>query len=150
MSDLARLWAELAPVQGQVLAVVACWAVLTFSSLSEAALVRMEVGRARQLAEERGWAARRLLELVEGRQEVLSTLILLINVSVIAASAYTTAIAIRLSGDGGRQIAWASLGMRVASHPHQTGVDMLPAAFERLTSATSTTHADGSPARQTR
>lgn len=111
MSDSSLFWAELARLQGPIAAVVVCWVVLTFSSLSEAALVRMEVGRARQLAEERGWAARRLLELVEGRQEVLSTLILLINVSVIAASAYTTAIAIRLSGDGGRQIAWASLGM---------------------------------------
>jgi CBS domain containing-hemolysin-like protein len=99
-------------VQGQVLAVVACWVVLTFSSLSEAALVRMEVGRARQLAAEGVWGGRRLLRLVEGRQEVLSTLILLINVSVIVASAYTTEIAIKLSpADGGSELAWASLAM---------------------------------------
>ena len=113
MSDPSLFWVELAKVQGQLAAVVICWVVLAFSSLSEAALVRMEVGRARQLAEERGWAARQLLALVESRQEVLSTLILLINASVIAASAYTTEIAIRMSGDGAKQIAWASFAMIV-------------------------------------
>jgi CBS domain containing-hemolysin-like protein len=111
MSDPSLFWVELAKLQGQLAAVFICWVVVAFGSLSEAALVRMEVGRARQLAEERGWTARQLLALVEGRQEVLSTLILLINTSVIVASAYTTEIAIKLSGDGTKQIAWISFAM---------------------------------------
>jgi len=97
----------------EIAAVVVCWFVLGFSSLSEAALVRMEIGRARQLAEERGWAARRLLALVEKRQETLSTLILLVNLSVIVASAYTTAIAIRLADGSQRWVFGASAGMIV-------------------------------------
>jgi CBS domain containing-hemolysin-like protein len=65
------------------------------------------------LAEERGRLGRRLLELVEGRQEVLSTLILLINLSIIVASAYTTEIAIRLTGGSERWILAASAAMIV-------------------------------------
>lgn len=104
-------WLELHRFSGQIIAIVLCWTVLAFSSLSEAALVRMEVARARQLAEEKGWVGRRLLDLVENRQEVLSSLILLINVAIIAASAYTTEIAIRLSGNDERWITIASVGM---------------------------------------
>jgi len=95
----------------QISAIVLCWLLLAFSSMSEASLVRMELGRARQLAEERGWAARRFLDLIESRQEVLSTLIILINIAIIVASAYTTEIVIRVSGDGGRWIPAASVGM---------------------------------------
>ncbi len=113
MSDPSLFWVALTKVQGQLAAVIFCLIMVAFGSLSEATIIRMEVGRARQLADERGWAARQLLALVEGRQEVLSTLILLINTSVIVASAYTTEIAIKLSGDGAKQIAWISFAMIV-------------------------------------
>jgi CBS domain containing-hemolysin-like protein len=104
---------DIGQFSGQIAAVVLCWALLAFSSLSEAALVRMELARARQLAEEKGWVGRRLLDLVESRQEVLSSLILLINVAIICASAYTTEIAIRLSANDERWITAASIGMIV-------------------------------------
>ena len=115
MSDpsSASLTTELGRFGGQIAAIIFCWILLGFSSLSEAALVRLEVVRARQLAQERGWLGQRLLELVEARQEVLSTLILLINVAIICASAYTTEIAVRLSGGDERWIAAASFGMIV-------------------------------------
>ncbi len=103
--------AEVGRFSGQLAAIVFCWLLLGFSSLSEAALVRMEIARARHLAEERGWVGRRLLELVENRQEVLSSLILLINLAIIVGSAYTTEIAVRLSGGSERWIAAASVGM---------------------------------------
>lgn len=103
--------ADLAPYVGQIVAIVFSWLLLAFSSLSEAAVVRVELCRARQLAEERAWAGRALLSLVEQRQEVLSTLILLINLGIIAASAYTTELAIRMSGGDERWIAGASVGM---------------------------------------
>ncbi|MCJ7750086.1 MAG: DUF21 domain-containing protein, partial [Armatimonadetes bacterium] len=104
---------EVGKFSGQIVAVVICWLLLGFSSLSEAALVRMETVRARQLAEERGWGAQRLVYLVSNRQEVLSSLILLINLSIIGAAAYTTEIAIHLSGGDLRWIALASAGMIV-------------------------------------
>jgi CBS domain containing-hemolysin-like protein len=109
--SLTRLLTEASGLTGEIAAVLVCLVVLAFSSLSEAALVRMEIGRARQLAEERGWVERRLLGLVESRQEVLSTLILLINLSVIVVSAYTTEIALRLSGGSHRWVVGASVGM---------------------------------------
>ena len=104
---------EVGRFSGQIVAVVICWLLLGFSSLSEAALVRMETVRARELAEERGRGAQRLVYLVSNRQEVLSSLILLINLSIIVASAYTTEIAIHLSGGDQRWIALASAGMIV-------------------------------------
>jgi CBS domain containing-hemolysin-like protein len=107
----ASLASELGRFGGQIAAVVFCWVLLGFSSLSEAALVRLEIVRARQLAQERGWLGERLLELVESRQEVLSTLILLINLAIIVASAYTTEITIRLSGGNERWILGASFMM---------------------------------------
>jgi len=108
---LHRFLTEASHLTGEIIAIVVCWFVLALSSVSEAALARTEIGRARQLAEERGWAARRLLRLVENRQEVLSTLILLINLAVIVLSAYTTEVAIKLSGGSHRWIAAASGGM---------------------------------------
>ncbi|HUU54896.1 MAG TPA: hemolysin family protein [Armatimonadota bacterium] len=104
---------EVGKFSGQIAAVVICWLLLGFSSLSEAALVRMELVRARQLAEERRWASQRLVYLLSHRQEVLSSLILLINLSIIVASAYTTEIAINLSGHNEAWIALASAGMIV-------------------------------------
>jgi putative hemolysin len=103
--------AEIGRYGAQLSAIVFCWLLLAFSSLSEAALVRMELVRARQLAAERGWAGRILLSLVERRQEVLSTLIVLINVGIIGASAYTTEVAIAISGGDKRWITGASVGM---------------------------------------
>jgi CBS domain containing-hemolysin-like protein len=108
---LPRLVTEASHLVGELIAIVACWFLLALSSVSEAALARTEIGRARQLAGERGWAGRRLLGLVENRQEVLSTLILLINLAVIVASAYTTEVAIKLSGGSHRWIVGASAGM---------------------------------------
>jgi len=102
---------ELARYAGQLVGIGVCLLLLGFSSLSEAALMRVELGRARQLAGEGRFGARRLVALVENRQEVLSSLILMINVSIIAASAYTTEVVIRLSGGQHRWVAVASVGM---------------------------------------
>jgi len=109
----AIAFGELGKFSGQVAAVVICWLVLAFSSLSEAAVVRMELVRARQLAEEGSRGAQRLVYLIDNRQEVLSSLILLINLGIIGASAYTTEIAIHLSGQNERWVALASAGMIV-------------------------------------
>lgn len=96
---------------GQVVGVVVCFVLLAFSSLAEAALLRVSLGRARQLAAEGNWSARRLVGLVERRQEVLSTLILLINLAIISASAYATEITIGLSGGSKRWVLVTSVGM---------------------------------------
>lgn len=109
----AIAFSELGKFSGQIAAIVVCWLLLAFSSLSEAALVRMELVRARQLAEDRSRGAQHLMYLVNNRQEVLSSLILLINLGIIGASAYTTEIAIHLSGHNERWIALASAGMIV-------------------------------------
>jgi len=90
VSSSGLLW------QGIIVAV--CLIVLTLASLAEAALVRLDLSRARQLAAERPRAGRRVLALVERRQEVLSSLIVLVNIAVIVASAYTTTLAIDLAG----------------------------------------------------
>jgi len=95
----------------QIAAIVLCMAALAFSSLTEGALMRVEVGRARQLASEGRWGASGLLRLVEKRQEVLSTLVLLINLSIIVASAYTTELTIAYSGDSARWVPASSIGM---------------------------------------
>ncbi len=89
----------LQPYLGQVAAICFCLLVLAFCSLSEAALIRVEPARARQLAEERRRGARRLERLIELRQEALNSLVLLINLCVIVASAFTTEITIHLSGE---------------------------------------------------
>jgi len=101
----------LAAYSGQVVGVILCFVLLAFSSLSEAALLRTTLGRARQLAIEGSWSARRLVGLVERRQEVLSTLILLINLAIIAASAYATEITIGLSGGSKRWVPVTSAAM---------------------------------------
>lgn len=107
----ASLTTDFGRFGGQIAAIVLCWLLLSFASLAEAALVRLEVVRVRQLAAERGWLGQRLLELVENRQEVLSTLILLINLAIIAASAYTTEVVIRITGGSERWILAASFAM---------------------------------------
>jgi len=95
----------------QIAAIVLCMATLAFSSLTEGALMRVEVGRARQLASEGRWGASGLLRLVEKRQEVLSTLVLLINLSIIVASAYTTELTIAYSGGSARWVPVSAMGM---------------------------------------
>jgi CBS domain containing-hemolysin-like protein len=102
---------ELSGYAGQFAGIAICWLLLAFSSLSEASLMRVELGRARQLAAEGRFGARQLLALVEKRQEVLSSLILMINVSIIVASAYTTEITIGLSGGQKGWVTVASVGM---------------------------------------
>jgi len=92
-------------------AVAVCLVLLAFCSLVEAALVRVEPGRVRQLVAEKRRGARRLSHLVEHRQEVLNSIVLLINAAVIAASAYTTQLTIRASGGSGRWVPAASAGM---------------------------------------
>ncbi len=110
---LQRLVAEAGHLSGEIVAIVVCWFFLAASSLSEAALASTDIGRARQFVDERRWAARRLLRLVENRQEVLSTLILVINLAIIVASAYTTEVAIKLSGGDRRWIVGSSAAMIV-------------------------------------
>ena len=95
----------------QVTAVGFCLLLLAFCSLSEAALVRVTPGRARQWVEEGRRGARGLERLVANRQRVLSSLVLLINVSVIVVAAYTTSITIGLSGGSERWVPLASLAM---------------------------------------
>jgi putative hemolysin len=98
--------------QGWRLAAVAiCLLVLALVSLAEAALVRSEIGRCRHLAGEKRRGAEQLCSLVENRQEVLSSLVVLINLSVIFASAYVTEITIRLSGDSTRWVPATSAAM---------------------------------------
>jgi putative hemolysin len=92
-------------------AIGACLLLLAFSSLSEAALMHVEVARVRKLMAERRRGARRLLYMVERRQEVLSTLVLLINLCIIVASAYTTEITIALSGGSLKWVALSSIAM---------------------------------------
>jgi putative hemolysin len=95
MEDPASTWSVIAG-EGWRLAVVAVsLIVLFFTSLAEAALVRTELGRSRQLADEKRRGAAQLVYLVEHRQEVLASIIVLINLSILLASAYTTEITIR-------------------------------------------------------
>lgn len=102
---------SLASYGPQIAAIVVCMAVLTFSSLAEGILLRVEVGRARQLASEGRRGASGLLRLVETRQEVLSTLVLLINLSIIVAAACTTELTIAYSGGSLRWVPVSSIGM---------------------------------------
>jgi putative hemolysin len=113
MSDpaLQNALAALQPHAWQLGAIALCLGLLALCSLSEAALVRVELGRIRQLATEGRRGAQRLEQLVEARQEVLSSLVVLINLCVIVASAYTTEITIRLSGGSERWVPVSALGM---------------------------------------
>jgi putative hemolysin len=95
----------------QLAAIGVCLALLAFTSLSEAALMRVELGRARQLAQEGRRGARGLVRLVERRQEVLSNLVLVINLCIIIASAYTTEVTIGLSLGSTRWVPVSSVGM---------------------------------------
>jgi CBS domain containing-hemolysin-like protein len=98
----------------RIAVVVLCLLVIALASLAEAALVRVELSRVRQLAEEgRRRGAARLAHLVAQRQEVLSSLLVLINLSVILASAYTTDVTIRLSDGSARWVPLTSLAMIV-------------------------------------
>jgi len=106
-----RLLAEAGDLSGAIIAIAVCCFVVAACSLSEAALARTDLGRARQLVEEQRRGARHLLILVENRQEVLSALLLLINLAVVVASAYTTEVVIRLSGGDHRWIAGSSAAM---------------------------------------
>jgi CBS domain containing-hemolysin-like protein len=119
MDDPASLshLTDLSVLAGPLAVIAVCLLVLIFSSLCEAALMRTEPGRARQLAEQARrsrlsrWGARTLVRLLERRQEILCSLIVLINVSIIVVSAYTTEITIGLSGGNKRWVAATSLGM---------------------------------------
>jgi len=109
--SLASFLLALRPYIWQVAAIAVCLLLLAFCSLSEAALVRVELSRARQLASEKRRGSGWLERLLEHRQEVLSSLVLLINASVIVASAYTTELTIRLSGGSQRWVPLSALGM---------------------------------------
>ena len=113
MSDpaLQSVLAALRPHVWHLAAIAICMAVLMFASLCEAALVRVETGRIRQLVDEGRRGAKRLQRMVELRQEVLNSLILLINLSVIVASAYTTEITIHVSGGSERWVPLISVVM---------------------------------------
>ncbi len=115
--SLASFLLALRPYIWQVAAIAVCLLLLAFCSLSEAALVRVELSRARQLASEKRRGSGWLERLLEHRQEVLSSLVLLINASVIVASAYTTELTIRLSGGSQR---WVPLE-RARHDPGDTG-----------------------------
>ena len=100
--------------EGWRLAVVAlCLLLLALASLAEAALVRTELSRCRQLAAEGRRGAAHLSFLVEHRQEVLSSLIVLINLAIIIASAYVTDLTLRLSGGSARWLPATSTAMIV-------------------------------------
>jgi len=111
--SLSAPLARLSSYSGELGAILACLLVLAFCSLAEAAVVRVEPSRLRQLVGENRRGARRLEKLVEQRQEVLNSLVLLINLSVIVASAFTTKVTILLSGGSERWVPLASLGMIV-------------------------------------
>ncbi len=96
-----------------VIPILACLAVLAFSSLSEAVLMRLEPSRVRHLLEANRKGARPLAALVHSRQEVLSSLVLVINLAVIVASAYATKLTIELSAGSTRWVPLSSAGMIV-------------------------------------
>jgi CBS domain containing-hemolysin-like protein len=105
---------DLGSYAAQLAGIVVCFLVLAFSSLSEAAIMRVEVVRVKQLAEQSTtprWGARPLVDLLGKRQEVLSSLILLINMSIIVASALATQVTLGLSGGSERWVPMTSLGM---------------------------------------
>lgn len=71
---------------------------LAFVSLAEAALVSVDRVRVRQLAAEGDAHAVLLSELVERRQEILSSLVIGINFAILAVSSLVTALTIHLWG----------------------------------------------------
>ena len=75
------------------------WVVLCLSSLAEAALVRADPVRMRQLADEGSRAARLALRLAERRQEMLGALIILVNVALIVVSVLAAHLTGALLGD---------------------------------------------------
>lgn len=104
---------ELGSYVWQLAAIGVCLLGLAFSSLSEAALMRVETGRVRHLVAEERWGARQLASLTEKRQEVLSSLVLIINMCIIMVSAYTTELTIGLSGGSTRWVPVSSAAMIV-------------------------------------
>ena len=108
---LLKAWTAMGGHLWGLVAILACLVVLAFSSLSEAILMRVELSRVRHLEEEGRRGSKQLAGLVGDRQEVLSSLILLINVAVIVASAYVTEITISLSGQSTRWVPFSSAGM---------------------------------------
>ncbi len=114
MSEIALHLTELGPYAGQLAAIVVCLFVLGFSSMSEAVLMRTELARARQLADSGRRGARQLVGLLEHRQQVYSSLILLINLAIIVVSTYTTEVTIGLSGGERRWLPVTSVGMIVS------------------------------------
>jgi len=71
---------------------------LAFVSLAEAALVSVDRVRVRQLAADGDARAVLLSNLIEQRQEILSSFIIAINVSVLVISALVTALTVQLWG----------------------------------------------------
>ncbi len=94
-----------------VVTVAVCLVLLAFSSLSEAVLMRMDATRVRRWVDEQRRGARSLAALVAHRQEVLTTLVVVINLTVIVSSAYVTEITIGLSGGDPRWVPYSSAGM---------------------------------------
>jgi putative hemolysin len=94
-------------------AIAICLAALAFSSMSEAVLMRAEMGRVRQMVADKRRGARQLARLLDQRQEVLSGLIVMINLSVIVLSAYTTELTIRVTNGSTRWVPVSSLVMIV-------------------------------------
>lgn len=101
MSDGASslAWARLGMGgTAQVIIVALALLLLGFVSLAEAALVCVDRVRLRQLVAERGRRALLLSDLVERRQEILSSLIIAVNLAVLVVSSLVTALTIRLWG----------------------------------------------------
>jgi len=73
---------------------------LGFVSLAEAALVSVDRVRVRQLAADGDARAALLLDLVEQRQEILSSLVIAINFAILVISSLMTALTIQLWGVG--------------------------------------------------
>ncbi len=115
LASLAPAWA--APAGDHlwgIVTILVCLVLLAFSSLSEAVLMRMDAARVRRLIDEQRRGARSLALLAAQRQEVLTTLVVVINLAVIIASAYATEITIGLSGGSTRWVPYSSAGMIAA------------------------------------
>jgi len=92
----------------QVLVIACALLLLAFVSLAEAALVSMDRVRVRQLAAGSDPRAALLAELVERRQEILSSLVIAINLSILVISSLVTALTVQLWGQ-----AWVPLSAAV-------------------------------------
>jgi len=96
---MATAWAGLGVAGAVEVAIIALSLLLLgFVSLAEAALVSVNSVRVRQLAAEGDARAVVLGELMERRQEILSSLIIAINVSILVTSSLVTALTIKLWG----------------------------------------------------